>query len=247
MPPPSAEQRTGGADTAALAKPSGRSRTWIVVPAYNEAQVIADVLTELRSRGWNVIVVDDGSEDATSSVARRCGAVVARHVVNRGQGAAIQTGISFAIRAGADFVVTFDSDGQHSVDDLPRVLSPLVEGRAEIVLGSRFLGSSSHVPKVRALLLKAGVLFTRTLSGMRVTDVHNGFRAFTRLAACQIEITLDRMAHASELLDQIAASGLRYVEVPVEIRYTSYSIQKGQRSIGALRILTQYLLRRLLG
>jgi glycosyltransferase involved in cell wall biosynthesis len=218
-----------------------------VVPAFNEARVIGEVVRELRASGWRVVVVDDGSGDATGEVAASAGARVLRHMVNRGQGAALQTGLAFALRRNARYVVTFDSDGQHSVDDIPSLLRPLLEGRVDVVLGSRFLGSAERLPVRRALLLRGAVLFTRLVSGLRVTDAHNGLRAFSAAAAERIHITLDRMAHASELLDQIGASGLPYVEVPVHLRYTAYSRGKGQRSTAAVSILVDYLLRRLLG
>jgi len=224
-----------------------RGVTWVVVPGYNEERAIGKVVRELREEGWLVVVVDDGSRDATGAVARSAGAVVLRHVINRGQGAALQTGLEYALARGARFIVTFDSDGQHSVEDLPALLLPLVEGRAEIALGSRFLGTTENLSRGRALVLRLAVLFTRAMSGLAITDSHNGLRAFSSTAATHVHITLDRMAHASELLDQVAASGLSYVEVPVHIRYTAYSRAKGQRTSSAFKILVDYLLRRLLG
>lgn len=176
------------------------------------------------------------------------GAVVLRHIVNRGQGAALQTGLEYALGAGAQFVVTFDSDGQHAVEDISALLAPLVRGEAEIALGSRFLDSTqTSIPFVRRAVLRAGIVFTRVTSGARVTDTHNGIRAFSREAATRLRISMDRMAHASELLDQVVAGGLRYVEVPVRIRYTAYSRQKGQRSSAAFRIALDYIIARVFG
>src|SRR5947209_4119195 len=198
----------------------------VVVPAYNEAPVIAGVLDELRATGAHVVVVDDCSTDGTAAMAHEAGAVVLRHIVNRGQGAAIQTGIAYALDRGAEIIVTFDSDGQHDAGDLDALVAPIRGGRADIVLGSRFLEPRSDIPAARRLVLRCAVLFTRITSGLRVTDAHNGLRAFSRRAAAMIDIKLDRMAHASELMDQIRRSGLRYAEVPVSVRYTPYARRK---------------------
>jgi glycosyltransferase involved in cell wall biosynthesis len=216
----------------------------IIVPAFNEASAIAGVLGELRAAWPNVVVVDDGSEDGTAAVAEQAGVTVLRHVVNRGQGAALQTGFAYALRRGAQYIVTFDSDGQHDVADIARLLEPLRADRADVALGSRFLGDTEQIPRLRRLVLRLAVAFTRVSSGADLTDTHNGLRAFTRRAASKIDIRLDRMAHASELLDQIVSRSLRYVEVPVHIRYTSYSRGKGQSSMAAWRIIVEYVLGR---
>ncbi len=226
---------------------AGREGTYVVVPAYNESAVIGAVVGALVPLAASVVVVDDGSRDDTAERARDAGGVVIRHVVNRGQGAALQTGIDYCLRRGADYVVTFDADGQHSAADLPSLLRPLQAGACDVVLGSRFLGTNDSVPAGRRLLLSAAVIWTRLTSGLRVTDTHNGLRAFTRRAASKIDLRLDRMAHASELLDQIARSRLRYQEVPVAIRYTAYARRKGQGPGAAFRILLDYLVGRLLG
>jgi polyprenyl-phospho-N-acetylgalactosaminyl synthase len=218
-----------------------KETTMIVVPAFNEEHAIGATVAELRAQWPRVVVVDDGSVDGTAVAARRSGATVVRHILNRGQGAALQTGLCHALASGARFIVTFDGDGQHRVDDVARMLEPLVEGRADVTLGSRFLGSTENMPRRRGLLLRLAVLFTRFASGAHFTDTHNGLRAFTRAAASAIEIRMDRMAHASELLDQIAAHGLRFVEVPVHVRYSAYSRAKGQKTSGALRILVDYI------
>lgn len=217
---------------------------WVVVPAYNESRVIGGVIEELVARGHRVVVVDDGSSDGTPAVARSAGATVLRHAVNRGQGAALQTGIAFALRRSAEHIVTFDSDGQHAPGDVDALVAPLLAGRADVVLGSRFIGSSEGMPGARKAMLALAVVFTRVASGARVTDTHNGLRAFTRAAAATLDIRLDRMAHASEILDQIVRHGLRFEEVPVHVRYTDYSRRKGQSSFAALRILADYVLGR---
>ena len=196
---------------------------FIVIAAYNEASVIGEVVRELRCRYSRVVVVDDGSSDETASTAREAGAVVLEHVLNRGQGAALQTGFDYCLRSGAPDIVTFDADGQHRVEEIPLLLAPLREGRAEVALGSRFRGRAVGMPWSRRLVLHMGILFTRAFSGARLSDTHNGLRALSRRALATVRITQDRMAHASELIDQIVRSGLSYVEVPVTIHYTPYS------------------------
>ncbi len=221
------------------------NRLYLILPAYNEAATIGSVVREVKELYANVLVVDDGSADATGVKARAAGATVLRHPVNRGQGAALQTGITFALRCGAECLVTFDSDGQHRVEDVAALVEPIRRGQAEVVLGSRFLGDAHGISRLRRDLLRLAILFTWAVSGIRLNDAHNGLRAFSRRAAAKIDIRLDRMAHASELVDQIRRMRLAYCEVPVEIRYTEYSRAKGQRSIAAAKIAFDYLFEKL--
>ncbi len=219
---------------------------WIIVPAYNEAARIALTLQTLLPLYPNVVVIDDGSRDATRQAAHEAGAWVLRHEVNSGQGAALQTGIDFALLQGAEYIVTFDADGQHDPEDIAKLLAPLMEGKAEVALGSRFLGQTVNMPTTRKLILKAGVLFTRIVSNIKVTDAHNGLRAFTREAVSKLQLVQDRMAHASEILDQIRQLQLRFVEVPVTIRYTADTLAKGQTSMQAVKIAGELLLGRMI-
>lgn len=221
--------------------------TFIVIAAYNEGQVVRGVVAGLVERGYQVVVVDDGSRDDTGTQARQGGATVLRHVINRGQGAALQSGITYALRAGADYIVTFDADGQHSVDDIEQLLASIKAGEVEYVLGSRFLGDKSLVPRGRRFLLWGARMFTFVTSGVRRTDAHNGLRALSRKAAEVIDIRLDRMAHASELVEQLARSGLPFKEVPVHIVYTEYSMAKGQTAGSAFKVALDYLVGRLFG
>jgi glycosyltransferase involved in cell wall biosynthesis len=217
---------------------------WVVIAAYNEAKVIARVVGDVARRGYHVVVVDDGSADDTAAQAAAAHIVV-RHPVNLGQGAALQTGIDCALQHGADVVVTFDADGQHRASDIERLVAALHDAPAEFALGSRFLGSTLALPSTRRLLLRAATLFTQFSTGLRLTDTHNGLRAMTRRGAGHIRLRQNRMAHASEILAQIAASGLAYVEVPVQIEYTAYSLAKGQRPGDAIAILFDLFARRL--
>jgi glycosyltransferase involved in cell wall biosynthesis len=234
---------SGGLSTHPVTKT--RDGVYVVVPAYNEGSAVYDVVRELRTQYSNVVVVDDGSHDATFAEAKRAGAIVLRHVLNRGQGAAIQTGIDFSVRSGADVVVTFDADGQHRVEDIDRLVAALDKDNADIAIGSRFLELQSNVPALRRLMLRIATMFMRMTSGVALTDAHNGLRAMRRSAAERIHLTIDGMAHASEIVDQIYRLHLRVIEVPVVIHYSEYSLRKGQSSLAAFRIAFDYLMKRI--
>jgi glycosyltransferase involved in cell wall biosynthesis len=214
---------------------------WVVIAAFNEAEVIRGVVAEVVAAGFPVVVVDDGSRDGTAAAARMPGVVVLRHVINLGQGAALQTAIDYALRRGARHIVTFDADGQHRVEDIPGLIAAL--DRADVALGSRFLGGVEGAGAGRRALLRTATVVSNGMSGMKLTDAHCGLRAFRAGAAPRLRITQDRMAHASELLRKIKTSGLRVVEVPVTVRYTDYSMRKGQRGFAAVRILFDYFFR----
>lgn len=218
---------------------------WVVIAAYNEASVIGRVVADVKGAGYRVVVIDDGCTDGTGEAAAAAGAVLVRHPFNLGQGAALQTGIAFALAEGADVIVTFDADGQHRTRDIAALVDALAANHAHFALGSRFLGRALHQPLSRRLVLKAATSFTRLTSGMKVTDTHNGLRAMTRVGASRLNLRQNRMAHASEILHQIAESGLRYVEAPVTIEYSAYSLEKGQRLGDALMILIDLFARRL--
>ena len=222
-------------------------KIYAIIPAYNESKMIAEVVSSVRPYVSEVVVIDDGSADSTGRVAAQAGAIVLRHILNRGQGAGLRTGTEYALSAGADAIVHFDADGQHDPAEIPRLIEPIVNGEADLVLGSRFLKDAHHsysdlrvgesVQGIRRGLIKLGVLFTWYFSGVHLTDVHNGFRALSRYAAERIVITQDRAAHASEILDQIRRNNLRFVERPTTIKYTEYSKsrQDGVRSEGNLK------------
>lgn len=209
----------------------------VVVPVFNEAPVLREVLSELCTFYPDVVAVDDGSTDDSFQILKSLPIAALRHLVNRGQGAAIQTGMIFALRKGADIIVTFDSDGQHDPRDIEKLVKPIQEKKVEVTLGSRFLQNESAVPWKRRCLLWGGILLTRLTTSLPVTDTHNGLRAFSREAVSRIEFQMDRMAHASELFEILCREKLPYQEIPVTIRYTSYSLRKGQRAGDFLRIL----------
>lgn len=224
-----------------------RAGTWVIVPAFEEAEAIGPVVSNLRGAGWQVLVVDDGSSDATASAGMRAGAVVLRHAINLGQGAALRTGFAFAMaQPEVRWVVTFDADGQHDLGAIPALLAPLVTGAAEVTLGSRFLDpdSAHQIPRSRQRLLRVATAISRATTRLPLTDTHNGLRGFTIGALRQLRLEQDRMAHASEILAEIARCGLSVREIPVRVHYSAYSIAKGQRPLDAINILWDLFLNR---
>ena len=201
---------------------------WVIIPAFNEDQMIASVVREVKEIYGNVIVVDDASSDRTAVTARSAGARVLQHPINLGQGASLQTGFDFALAAGASHIVTFDADGQHQIADVPGMLETLIVSGADIALGSRFLGNAIGMSQSRRWLLRAATLFTKLTTGLSLSDCHNGLRVLTAKGARTLSLRQNRMAHASEILGGIQRHRLSFVEVPVTISYTDYSRQKGQ-------------------
>ena len=220
--------------------------TWVVVPAFNEGEVVREVLQPLLREGYRVVVVDDGSSDATIEQLGGLPVHCCRHVINLGQGAALQTGIDYVLEMGASLIVTFDADGQHRAEDVAAILQPLLGGERDVTLGSRFRkqGGAPGIPALRKLLLRSGAMFSRIALGLQVTDMHNGLRGFTAAAARKLEITQNRMAHATQILRQIRRHGLSYQEVPVTIRYTEYSMGKGQTLSNLLNVLWESCFKR---
>jgi glycosyltransferase involved in cell wall biosynthesis len=224
---------------------ASRAQVFVVIPAYNEGATISRVVADVKRAGYKVVVVDDGSSDATADHAGEAGAAVIAHPFNLGQGAALQTGIDYALAQSAEYVATFDADGQHRVSDIEHLVDALIRERADFALGSRFLGQAPNLPPLRRLMLQAATAFTRLTTGLQVTDTHNGLRAMTRRGAAAIKLQQNRMAHASEYLEQVARSGLRYVERSVTIEYTAYSRAKGQNAGDAVFILFDLFARKL--
>jgi len=214
----------------------------IIVPLYNEQSVIKSVLQELRQKypRLSLIVVDDCSTDQSAQKACMKDVYILRHIVNLGQGAALQTGIEYAKELGYRYIVTFDADGQHNPDDITLFVQILQNDEADIVLGSRFLGKTENMPLRKRYLLQASRVFTWMTTGLWLTDSHNGLRAINIEKFPQFEITQNRMAHASEIISIIKALKMRYVEKPCHIRYTQYSMEKGQSMFNSINIIIDY-------
>lgn len=225
---------------------SSHRGVFVVLPAYNEQTVLRNTVAPLLAAGYSVVVVDDGSTDTTWETASQLPLHAVRHAINLGQGAALQTGMSYALQEGAEFIVHFDADGQHRCDEIESLLEPLRSDAADVVLGSRFLRSDDVrlVPAQRRVLLRAARVVNFFLTGLWLTDAHNGFRALTRAAAAKITLRENGFAHATEILTQIRRQHLRYVERPTQIEYTEYSRAKGQKFTSAFNILLDLLLGR---
>ncbi|WP_033104757.1 glycosyltransferase family 2 protein [Microbacterium profundi] len=220
------------------------THTWIVVPLYNEATVIAGVIAGLLPRFPNVVCIDDGSTDGSADVARRAGAHIVEHPINLGQGAALQTGIDYALsRLGCEYIVTFDADGQHRVEDAAGMVAIARESNAAIVFGSRFLDDRTRPGWMKHVILKTAVWVTNLTTSVKLTDAHNGLRVIRRDAATHIQLKQDRMAHATEIVLQLGDTGLPWTEYPVELLYTDYSKSKGQSVLNAVNILVDLVIR----
>ncbi|MFA9261887.1 MAG: glycosyltransferase family 2 protein [Undibacterium sp.] len=202
----------------------------VVLPAWNESAVLRDVIAEIQSAGYTrIVVVDDGSKDHTFEVARSCPGVIAlRHRLNRGKGAATKTGIEAAKLLGAEVIVTMDADGQHNPADIEHLIWPIAEGRAEVVLGSRLMDPRG-MPAHKILANWIGNLITWYFYGLWVTDSQSGFRAYSRKAAALINTRSDRYDYESEVIREIRLHRLSFVEIPIEVRYTHYSMSKPER------------------
>lgn len=211
---------------------------------YNEASVVGTVIEGLRKEFPNVVCVDDGSTDGSQDVAREAGAVVVQHPVNLGQGAALQTGIEYSLQdPELDCIITFDADGQHRVVDARAMADRILSGEADVVLGSRFLDDRTKLSPMKRLVLRTAAMQSRLATGMALTDAHNGLRAFSPEVARGINLQQNRMAHASELIHQLAEMNPRWVEQPVEIVYTDYSKSKGQSLLNSVNIVADLFFR----
>jgi glycosyltransferase involved in cell wall biosynthesis len=213
------------------------SKVYFIIPAWNEGPVIKGVLEEVLEHYPHVICVNDGSIDNTSDEIAKTRAILVEHSINLGQGAALQTGIEYALQdPEASIFVTYDADGQHQLSDVNKMIQKLKDSGADIVLGSRFLGQAENLKTSKKLLLKAAILFTNKSTGLKLTDAHNGLRVFNRAFAEKLNITFSDMTHASEIVERISRYNFKFVEVPVKIKYTKYSMSKGQLAINAINI-----------
>lgn len=214
----------------------------IVIPLYNEEKVIQGVLEELQTMypSYHIIVVDDCSSDKSYEKASLKGIYMLKHIINLGQGAALQTGLEYALTIGCDYAITFDSDGQHNPYDIAPFVEALENNEADIVLGSRFLGKTENMPTRKKYLLQASRIFTWLTTGLWLTDSHNGFRAIHISKYPNFKIIQNRMAHASEIISIIKTLNMKYIEKPCEIRYTEYTIEKGQSMWNSINIILDY-------
>lgn len=219
-------------------------QTWLVIPLYNEGEVVREVLTDVRKTFPNIICVDDGSSDNSIEEALAAGVHVAVHPINLGQGAALQTGFDYVLQnTDAKYVVTFDADGQHRVEDALAMLDAAEKDDLGFVFGSRFLEGKAETGLFKKIVLKTAAFVTRMRTGERLTDAHNGLRVIRRDALSQIHITQNRMAHASEIVYQLFDTELKWREMPVHIIYTDYSRSKGQSLLNSINILVELIMK----
>lgn len=235
--------QNGCMHSARAGESSGNLDTWVIIPLYNEATVIREVVGALSASFPNIVCVDDGSSDSSGQVALSAGARVVTHPINLGQGAALQTGFEYALERGAEYVVTFDADGQHRVEDANVMLEVARNQDVSIVFGSRFLDDRTKPGVLKKLVLKTAVTVTNWATRTRLTDAHNGLRVIRRDALQQIKLRQDRMAHGTEIIVQLGRTKLPYVEHPVEVLYTDYSKAKGQSLLNSVNILIDLVIR----
>jgi polyprenyl-phospho-N-acetylgalactosaminyl synthase len=222
--------------------------TFIIIPAYNESEVIATTIGPLLEEGYEVVVVNDGSPTDIYKFVKDLNIHYLKHEINLGQGAALQTGMEYARKFNPDYVVHFDADGQHNYHDIKKFVGILEEQKVDIVLGSRFLEEKSKemVPLRRRMLLKTARLVNWVFTGLLLTDAHNGFRVFRGSIIPKLQLKENRMAHATEILRLLKKNKVLFVEAPTEIQYTDYSMEKGQKASNSFNILIDLIFHRVI-
>ena len=218
-------------------------KVFCVIPAINEEKKIGGVIEEVRKFVDEIVVVDDGSVDNTAEVIKQHNVNLLKHVINRGQGAALETGDAYALMNGADIIVHFDGDGQFLAKEIPDMIRPIAEDGYEVVLGSRFLGKESNMPFAkRYMIIPLASLINFLLFNVRLTDPQSGFRALSRAAAEKIKIELSEYAHCSEILGKVFKYKLRFKEVPITVIYTKF----GSNFSGGLNIIKDLIIAKLI-
>lgn len=222
-------------------------KTYIIMPVYNEGQVIEDTIKGVLKTYPNLVCVNDGSTDNSAEKISKTAAILVDHPINMGAGAATQTGIEFALQdKDAQYFVTFDGDGQHRVEDVAPMLKHLQDNNLDIVIGSRFLGEVENISGFKSLFLRTAKLFNKFTTRIDITDPHNGLRVFNRKFAESLDITLHGFAHASEIIEHIGSGKFMYGEYPVTVVYTDYSLKKGQPMLNAVNIVFDLFFNRIM-
>lgn len=214
-----------------------------IIPAYNEAKHITEVIRRVSPFVQEVVIVNDCSFDTTAQLALESGATVISHPINRGQGAALQTGNEYAIKHQADIIIHFDADNQFQAEEIPDMIKPIIEGKAEVVLGSRFLEKKSNLPKFKKnIIMPLARLVNKLFFNIKLSDPQSGFRALSRSAAMKIKIENDGMAHCSEILHQLFSKKIKTVEVPITVIYYEF----GQKFSGGVRIIKDTIIKKII-
>lgn len=240
------EQRSNPDQTEEICISSTEDVTWIIITAYQEEKTVGKVVEEALLQSPFVAVIDDGSTDQTAKKAHDAGAFVLTHLFNLGQGAALQTGLLFALSQGAKLIVTMDADGQHDPTDISRMIAKMETTNADVVLGNRFTGQAIGISWRRRIILRCAWFLIKVTSGVAISDSQIGLRLFSSNAARKLTIKQNRMAYASELIHQIIRLKLRIVEIPVSVTYSDYSLRKGQSELNSINILVDLIVGKLL-
>lgn len=219
----------------------------VIIPAFNEASVIASTIQGVKKvlgSKAKILVIDDGSNDQTGAEAKKAGAVVVSHPINRGLGGALGTGLFWAkIHDDIQYAVTFDADGQHDPKDVQKVLQPLLSGKADVVIGTRTKFGWNEIPWDRKIILTLSNWLTWWLFGIRTTDSTSGLRSFNRRAIELIQVKTDQMEVSNEFFHEVKRNKLRLAEIPIKVIYTEYSRSKGQKNSNAIEVGVKLLLR----
>lgn len=191
------------------------------IPAYNEEKTIAKIILQAQKHVDKVLVVDDGSTDMTAEIAARLGAIVVKHRENMGKGAALKTIFNSAKEIKADVLVTLDADGQHNPDEIPRIVKPIFNGEADIVIGSRLLDKamSMEIPMYRRVGIKILNRLTNLLSGRKITDTQSGYRGYSSRVLRELQVVEGGFGVDSQILIEAVRKGFKIMEVPVTCTY----------------------------
>jgi len=227
-----------------------KEKIFIVIPAFNEGEKINEVVHNVLKKYQNVIVVNDSSSDKTSEIAKDTGAIVLDHAINRGQGAALETGTKYALQRGAELIVHFDADGQFLVEDIAEIIKPIINNEADIIMGTRFMDKKSNMPAFKKyFIMPIARLVMKILYKADLTDPQNGFRAFNRKVASELIIENDGAAHCTEIIVKTLKNKWRYKEVPITVHYDQFgaSIFSGKgRGAGGIKILKSLFYQKLI-
>ena len=222
-----------------------RAKIYIIIPAFNEEKTIGKLIKLLKKAGYqNLVVVNDCSSDNTEKIAQKSGAIVLTHIINRGLGGALRTGFAYTISKNADIVITMDADLQHRIENIPNLVKPIIEKKADAVIGKRKF-SSRKMPFNRKLANLIGNIFTKIFFGFTSADSQSGFRAFDGRALKKLKLYSNRMEISSEIIAEIHRNHLRFLEIPISTIYTKYSLSKGQSFKNGLKTLARLIAVRL--